>query len=486
MSERRRILLLIQIMIVASFFITGITIAVLYRTAFHSQKDRLMVSAQTRARLMEASWRFNTVYNADYPGGPHAATLNQVTDAYRHFRSFGKTGELTLAKKEGRRIVYLLSHRHDGISGLKAIPFDSKLAEPMHRALFGESGAMVGLDYMGRSVLAAYEPVKGLGWGLVTKIEMREVRTPFIKAGLIALILTVLIVFLSAWQFVRITRPIITVLEHRAAELENEIAERCRSEERIKQLNASLEARVLERTALLTVANQALEAEIRERKKTGEDLQASLSEKEVLLRELHHRVKNNLAAVSGMIQMQRRSLGDEASVKVFKDLESRVRSMAIIHEMFYRSQNLARINFQDYLEKMIASTRSSFLQRSDISFSVDAAGVEMVLDEAVPCGLIVNELITNAIKYAFPETHVCPGPDGCKISVTAECDGSTYKLSVADNGIGFPVDREWAATNTLGLYLVQMLGQHQLGGQVELYRNSGARFVFTYVSKHRR
>jgi two-component sensor histidine kinase len=303
---------------------------------------------------------------------------------------------------------------------------------------------------------------------------------------LIAVILTVIIVFLSSWQFIRITRPMVTALESRAVELEKEIAERQRSEEEVKRLNAELEQRVTKRTTLLADANKALELEIQERKQTGENLRASLSEKDVLLREVHHRVKNNLAAISGMVQIQRRSIRDAAAVAVFTDLESRIRSMAIIHEMLYRSENLARINFQGYLEKLISQTRSSVLQRGDIHFSISAGGVEMVLDDAMPCGLIVNELITNAIKYAFPETAFCPGTSGCEISVTAECEANTYTLCVADNGIGFPADLEWTRTPTLGLHLVRMLGQHQLGGRIELDRRNGTRFVFTFVSKHRR
>jgi two-component sensor histidine kinase len=486
MNERKRIILLIQVMTIASLLISGITMAILYHTAFELRRDRLVVSAKARARMIEATARFNAVHNAGYPGGAYAATLHQVTDAYGHFRAFGETGELTLGKKEGDHIVWLLSHRYKGIATQNPVPFDSKLAEPMRRALLGESGVMVGPDYMGKTVVAAYEPVAGLNLGLVTKIDLEEVQKPFIIAGVIAVLLTGIIVFLSAWQFIRITRPMVTALESRAVDLENEIAERRRSEEEVKRLNAELEQRVIERTTLLSAANRTLEKEIQERQQVSESLRASLSEKEVLLREVHHRVKNNLAAISGIVQVQRRGIHDTATVKVLMDLEARVRSMAIIHEMLYRSENLARINFQDYLEKLISQTRSFFLQRSDIRFSISARGVEMVLDDALPCGLIVNELITNAIKYAFPETLYGSGARGCEISVMAECEGSAYTLSVADNGIGFPANLEWTTVSTLGLHLVRMLGQHQLGGRIELDRKGGTRFVFTFVSKHRR
>ena len=217
-----------------------------------------------------------------------------------------------------------------------------------------------------------------------------------------------------------------------------------------------------------------------------EALRASLSEKEVLLREVHHRVKNNLAALGGLIQMQMRDVKSSATVTVLTDLDARIRSMAIIHEMFHQSENLARIDFHDYLEKLISHVRMSFGPRSDIRFHVAAKGAEMVLADAMPCGLLVNELITNAIKHAFPATYSRSRLDGCEISVTAECDDGCYTLAVADNGVGLPADMDWMTTSTLGLHLVRMLGQHQLGGVLELDRAGGTRFVLKFKSKHRR
>ena len=113
MSERRRISSLIVIMTVSSLMIAGITMSVLYHTAFEAQKARLVISAKARARLMESVARFNAINNSDHPGGAYAATLSQITDAYRQFDSFGKTGELVLAEKEGVNIVFLLSHKQD-------------------------------------------------------------------------------------------------------------------------------------------------------------------------------------------------------------------------------------------------------------------------------------------------------------------------------------------------------------------------------------
>jgi PAS domain S-box-containing protein len=226
--------------------------------------------------------------------------------------------------------------------------------------------------------------------------------------------------------------------------------------------------------------------DITARKLTEATLRSSLAEKEVLLREVHHRVKNNLNAIIGLVQLQRQAIEDSATIKSLSELDSRIRSMAIIHEMFYKSQDLAHINFHDYLNTLTSNARMSLGRQTNIDFHLEAGGVEMVLDDAVPCGLIINELISNAIKYAFPNTNNHSGADNHKISITATCDGNTYTLIVADNGIGLPADMDLATSNTLGLYLVKMLGEHQLGGKVEIDRTEGTRIVCKFISRYGR
>ncbi|MBF0411718.1 MAG: PAS domain S-box protein [Desulfamplus sp.] len=254
MNERKRVSLLIVIMAVSSLMISGITTAILYHTSFEAQKSRLIVSVKARARMIEATARFNAVHNNDYPGGAVEATLSQIKDAYQHFNSFGKTGELLLVKKEENKVVFILSHSQVGVNQPEPISLDSPLAEPMRMALTGESGATVGKDYMAQSVVAAYEPIVipnlKVNLGLITKINMSEIREPFIKAGLIAAILTLLFVVLGALLFVKITSPIIKKLEARAMqferineELQQEITEReyaekamLNSEERYREI----------------------------------------------------------------------------------------------------------------------------------------------------------------------------------------------------------------------------------------------------------
>jgi PAS domain S-box-containing protein len=219
MSERKRITLLILIMACASMIVLGITIYVLYSAAIDEEQERLVETAQSQARLIEAIARFDDIYSGDYPGGATLATLSQIIDAHGHYKGFGETGEFTLARRERDNIVFLLSHRHYDLKYPKPIAFDSDLAEPMRRALSGKSGTVVGLDYRGETVLAAHEPVAVVRFGIVAKIDLAEIRAPFVRAGVLAGGFAVIIVLAGSGLFIRISKPMIRRLEEHAAEL---------------------------------------------------------------------------------------------------------------------------------------------------------------------------------------------------------------------------------------------------------------------------
>ncbi len=204
-------------MTVTTLIVTAISIASLYDAAFTQHRLRLVETVEGQARLIEAIARFDIKFSdADHPLGWQAATLDQVIDAHRQFEGFGETGEFTLARKDGRQIEFVLSHRHYDLNTPQPIPFSGQWAEPMRRALSGESGTVVGLDYRGTQVLAAYEPVALLDLGLVAKIDLAEIRTPFIRAGLIALSVALLAILISSSIFFRITRPIARKIEQQA------------------------------------------------------------------------------------------------------------------------------------------------------------------------------------------------------------------------------------------------------------------------------
>ncbi len=217
MNEKRRIIALIIILAISITVIASVTIFLLYRAAFEGQKARLAETARSRARMMEAVARFDMRYSdQDIAGGAFAATLLQVFDAHSRFKGFGETGEFALAKRDGDEIVFLLSRRHRGsedagieIPLSRPIPFNSDIAKPMRRALSGESGIIIGLDYRGVRVLAAYEPVDVLNLGIVAKIDLAEIRAPFIRAGLLATAIGLLIIIIGTLLFLRISDPMI-------------------------------------------------------------------------------------------------------------------------------------------------------------------------------------------------------------------------------------------------------------------------------------
>ncbi len=220
MTEHKRLYLLILVMSGVGLVVGGITMLVLYRAAMSQERDRLMESAQSQARLIEAIARFDAVQSVDYPQGAVAATISQVADAHNHYKAVGKTGEFTLARREGEQIVFLLGHRNDDLETLEPIPWNGELAEPMRLALSGASGTLVGLDYRGETVLAAHEPVAELDLGIVAKIDLSEVRAPFVRAGLLAFISTVAVVFLASLIFLRISSPMIMRIQEQHARLE--------------------------------------------------------------------------------------------------------------------------------------------------------------------------------------------------------------------------------------------------------------------------
>jgi PAS domain S-box-containing protein len=229
MGERKRLFLLVLIMTIVSLVVAGITIYVLYGTAFEQQRERLVEAAQSQARLIEAIARFDAARAEtdpeSYPDGPAVATLSQIIDAHGHYRGFGETGEFTLARRAGDNLFFLLRHRHFDLDQPKSVPLDSELAEPMRRALSDLSGTVVGLDYRGETVLAAHEPVAELGAGIVAKIDLSEIRAPFIRAGLLAICAALLVVFGGAVTFLRVSNPMIRRLEESENRLREQFAE---------------------------------------------------------------------------------------------------------------------------------------------------------------------------------------------------------------------------------------------------------------------
>jgi two-component sensor histidine kinase len=158
--------------------------------------------------------------------------------------------------------------------------------------------------------------------------------------------------------------------------------------------------------------------------------------------------------------------------------------MSLVHEKLYRSESLSEINFQDYIRNLVSHLRTSFGSPL-IRCEIHAEGVNMPLDLAVPCGMIINELVTNALKYAFPDGSPAPDEDSCNIVISLTHEQGVYTLTVADNGLGLPKGFNFATVKTLGLVMVRMLGQHQLGGQFEFFQEHGTRVRLVFQPRQR-
>ncbi len=202
--------------------------------------------------------------------------------------------------------------------------------------------------------------------------------------------------------------------------------------------------------------------------RAAEQLQASLSEKEVLLKEIHHRVKNNLQIISSLLFLQSRKSKDETVRQSLTESQNRVRSMALVHEQLYQSTDLAKIDFAKYTQRLVDNLGSAFgAEQRGIQATVVAEGVYFGIDMAIPCGLILNELVSNAFKYAFPN-------GGGNITITLKpVDGEKMRLQVKDTGIGFPPDTDIERADSLGIRLVTSLTR-QLNGDIQFSSADGA------------
>ncbi|MCI5146627.1 MAG: hypothetical protein D3923_14140 [Candidatus Electrothrix sp. AR3] len=214
---------------------------------------------------------------------------------------------------------------------------------------------------------------------------------------------------------------------------------------------------------------------ITERKKAEEHLKSTLAEKEALLKEIHHRVKNNMQIVASLMFLQSQNIKNKEALDVLQESQNRVKSMGLAHELLYRSANLSKVPFKEYIETLVQSLCESY--GGNISFRVEAEGIELPVDTAIPCGLIVNELITNSFKHAFNNDQA-----GI-LTVRFIRLGDTYTLAVSDNGIGMPTDYDWKSSVTLGLNLVRTLSA-QLDAQLEFKNNNGLTCELSFNLPH--
>ena len=231
--------------------------------------------------------------------------------------------------------------------------------------------------------------------------------------------------------------------------------------------------------ALGKVTNQMIESvsiEITERKQAEEHLRTSLREKEILLRELYHRTKNNMQVFSSLLELQAITIDDKNTLQLIKEIQNRIRSIALVHEKLYQSKDLSNVNLKDYVTDLIHALLISYEgSKERISIRADVDNIFLSLDTVTPCGMIISELVSNSLKYAFPEER--------KGEITIEFHSTGHgevKLRISDNGIGLPKGLDFRSAKSLGFKLIRKLTEDQLRGTAELEGGKGTAFLIRF------
>ncbi|MCW8849668.1 MAG: HAMP domain-containing protein [Melioribacteraceae bacterium] len=318
--------------------------------------------------------------------------------------------------------------------------------------------------------------------------EMNELKENIIMLSLIIFILGSLLSFLIIWIFTKPLNGIVLSLNKIAdgdysqrikiisndeigylSSSFNEMIEKVQSSnEEMEIISKELEQRVTDRTKELEGALKSLQKENLQRRKIENEISKSLTEKEVLLKEIHHRVKNNLQIVSSLFFFQSKQVTDPKMLEMFRDGQNRVKSMALIHEKLYQSGDLANIDFKEYIKKLSNFLLQSYgVNQSKIKLKNNVQQVFLGVDTAVPCGLIINELISNSLKHGF--TNMSSGE--IRIDM-GHNEHDQLILKISDNGKGIPKNLNIEQSDSLGLRLVYNLTT-QLNGKVEFFNNNG-------------
>ncbi len=218
--------------------------------------------------------------------------------------------------------------------------------------------------------------------------------------------------------------------------------------------------------------------DITDRKIAEDKVRHTLGEKDVLLQEIHHRVKNNLQVISALIELQIQYMKDQTSINTLRDSQNRIRTMALIHETLYRSHDLSKVEFRAYIKKLVDALFDTYsIKENTIQTIFDIDFVLLDIDTAIHCGLIVNELVSNTFKHAFPD-----GRNGV-ITLGFHASGSRYTLTYADNGVGIPEGIDFKNTESLGLKLINLLSTEQLDGTIQLSREQGTKYCIVFPGK---
>ena len=481
MNDRRRLTYLIGLMVLLAISVTGVSTFAFYDAYFEQQRARLTELAKSQARLMEAVARFDQAHSEDdHIDGASGATLSQIKEAHSKFEGFGETGEFVLAHKGPEKINWLSKRRHEESAINDFTAYTDMIAEPMVRALDGEQGSLVGLDYRGVTVLAAYEPVAILNLGIVAKIDLSEIRAPFLQSGAIFSIIGIFLVLFTGYLFRRIGSPVIQHLETALEDLKTSYDQQeTLIGERTAELNSELTMRRMIEKSLVQAKTEADTAN---------------RSKSQFLANMSHELRTPLNSIIGFSEILKDEMFGPLKNEKYKDYASDINHsgshlLSLINDVLDVSKiEAGALALEDEIfdprnplaesARMVAERASSAGIR--MSFHTSENLPFLIADEIRVKQMILN-LLTNSIKFTPKGGHV-------QASIRGQL-GSELEIEVADNGVGiaeedmeqvmqpFGQARQDASLKSedgtgLGIPLIKMLIELH-GGTMELTSNKG-------------
>ena len=394
-----------------------------------------------------------------------SSVLSSITNNYT---GMGETGEVYIVNRDK---IMLTESRFIENAILNQV-VDT---EPVRRIIDDGRGGMTGIypDYRGVPVVGVSVNMSEYGWILLVEADKAEVFAPLRRLGIVALIVGsvcgVAAIGIGTIFSISTARHINRLRYAAEAIADGDfryMAETGRNDE-IGALANSFNAMVEE----LTKKKRELLARICERTCAEEALKASLNEKEVLLREVHHRVKNNLQIISSLLDMSSMQTDNQETIDLFTDSRNRVNAMALIHSQLYRSERFDQINMEAHVLELSRNLLQVYSMEKVIALDIKSANIYLNINQAIPCALVLCELITNVCKHAYME-----GQKGTISISMQKSDVDTILLRIKDDGVGIPKDFDIEKVKSLGISLVRNLIYNQLKGEIKVKRNKGTEF----------
>ena len=404
-------------------------------------------------------------------------------DLLRERHGLGHTGEAYFGKMDGNYIVYTspLLYKTEEKTPLRiSLSNDNAQHLPMAQALNGVDGSGLTEDYRGVSVIASWRHIPSNKWGLAVKIDQSEAFADIYIFRIYIILLTIFIIvvtfFVSRWISKSISVPIVALNKATkvisTGNFEQKINIKSKGE--IGELANSFD-QMTTKLKKITVSRDELNKEVLERKKSEAIVSSLLNEKEYLMKEIQHRIKNHMAAVIGILDLHAATLheSDSKAINILLDTASRIRSMCILYDKLYRSQSLTSVSIKSYLESLADQLLSNFPNSSKVKLKKEIEDFMISAQISFALGIIINEILTNTMKYAFE------GREAGNITVIALKRGDKAVIAIHDDGIGIPEDFNIAKSAGFGMSLIKMLTE-QIGGTIDIQSSNGTKTTIIF------